>query len=144
MFLPFLRGVPASKSAVKRYLSMLRANLLLYEMSSFESKVNTKFKQLCSIKKHNSAVWKYTQCDLTSLVTLCLSFTFSCKAVESLCMRPSSCLFSPLNISGYLWQLQPLHKKTEVPKVIGFLWTLWGWMLSVETLIVWHCPLLTP
>lgn len=135
-----MRSISTSKSAVKRYPSMRRAILLLYKMSSFESKVKPKFKQLCLVKKHEYAVWKYARCDLTSLVTLCLSFTVLCKAVKSLCVSPSSCLFSLLIIFGHLWQLQSLCKKIDIPKVIAFLWTSWGWVLAGEFLLrPWQC-----
>ena len=127
---------------MKRYPSMRSAGLLLYKMSSFESKVKPKFKQWCSVKKHKDAVWKYARCDLTSLVTLCLSFTVLCKAVKSLCVSPSGCLFSLLIISGHLWQLWSLHKRIDIPKVIAFLWISWGWVLAREVLLrPWQCDI---
>lgn len=109
-------------------------------MSSFESKIKPKFKQLRLVKKHKHAVWKYTRCDLTSLLTLCLRVL--CKAVKYLCVSPFGCLFSLLIISGCLRQRQSLCKRIDIPKVIAFLWTWWGWVLVRQVLLTpWQCDI---
>lgn len=95
-FLPFSRGVPTSKSAVKRYPSMRRASVLLYKMSSFESKIKPKCEQVCLVQKHKYTVRNAWFC-LTSVVTFCLGSTVLCKADKSLCVNPSGLPVFPIN-----------------------------------------------